>query len=147
MRMTTFAILQTAKITNSEVLGGAKRIANRKELELALERHKHIVMSLMLLLFALIVAVVVASLAVAALHPEQMTKGLLPYLGGATFIGCLELARRLVKEYTYVTLPLTLAEFLPDDEFAHFIQSLLVLNSPKKARRKSKKDAGTIGGK
>jgi hypothetical protein len=147
MRATTFSILQTAKITSSEALGGGKRIENREDLQHALEVHRCVVMILMLLLLALIVAVIVASLAVAISHREQVTKGLLPYLGGATFIGLLELARRLVREYTYVTLPLTLAKFLADDEFARFIQSLMALKSSTGVRRKSKGQLGTIGRK
>lgn len=143
IKTNTLSILQTAEIAPVNVLGGeGKIIRNRKLLEQRLRRHKRVVGACTLVLYAVVVLIAIAGVVLATSNKDLLSKGLLPYLGGATFIALLEMARRLLKDYSLAALPLTVAQHVSDDELARFIETLLVVEKATKRARKPQWAAG-----
>lgn len=124
--MNTFSILQSAEITGGGgELSSLKSINNRDQLNAKLRASKRIVAIGIGGLFVVVLVIVVVAVVIALMRPENLTKGLLPYLGGGGFLALLEFERRLIREYTLVVLSLDVAEHSDDDGFARYIEAAL----------------------
>lgn len=123
--MKTLDILATAQFNASDNLGGGRRVVNREELERQIAKHRRLRLIWVIIILLSIVAVIGGSLALALARPEQVTQGLLPYMGGSTFIALLELGRRQAKEYFEGDLPLLVLRHGSNRQVAEFIDATL----------------------
>ena len=120
----------------SPLVLGEKRIAHKKELLAQFERYRKIVTITLIFLYALALAVAAGAIMLAYTNPAPLTKGLLPYAGGAAFVGLLEFARRLTREWLLMTLPLAISKHATDEQLSRFVGQLLSgVNRDTNARR------------
>jgi hypothetical protein len=118
-------LLQSALVPSTVLGGSAGRMANRAEFLDKLARYRRLATLRLVALYGLAIIVAVASLVMVLVARSRSDVGVGPYLGGAAFVGLLEWARRLMKDWVSLTLPLVVAPHASDEQLAELIGSLL----------------------
>ena len=117
-------LLESMEVVPSSVLGGSG-IVEKEALLKTLKHYQRVITITLMLLYVVAVALAIATVMLALASQSHLTKALLPYVGGAAFVGLLEFARRLTKEWMLITLPLAVAPHVPDKELSEFVKKLL----------------------
>jgi len=102
------------------------RVQEKEALLSKFRSYRRFVTFTLVLLYVLAILVAVATVALALKGGSSLSKGLIPYIGGAAFVALLEFARRLTKDWMLMTLPLVVAEHASNDQLRVFITTLLV---------------------
>src|SRR4051812_32011325 len=122
--MKSIELLRSLEVVPRSALGKG-RIQNKARLLERLARYRRMVTITLVLLYLMAIAVSVVTVALALRTSSSLAKGFIPYVGGAAFVGLLEFARRLTKDWMLMTLPLAVASHASDDQLTELITNLL----------------------
>lgn len=137
---TAVPLLQSIEF-EPEFVFGRSIIKNKAEMLAQLALYRRVITVTLVLLYGVALTVAISTIMFAYTSQAPLMKGLLPYAGGAAFVGLLEFARRLTREWILTTLPLAIARHASDEQLKSFIGQLL----SGIGKSNSKRTVGTAG--
>lgn len=115
--------------------GGEVRVRNRAQMLATLAAHHRMQGIYIGLLFLTVLALVWGSLGLAISEAGKISKGLIPYLGGAMFLALLEFERRLVIMHNEEGLLMMMLRHASDEQLTAYIDVNLAVNRAKKMKQ------------